>query len=118
MPGSHDASDLPPTVPDPIYGHARHELKVSLAAWFLFGVWVLGFSWWQGQAPALEVSEMKLVLGMPAWVFWGVAVPWVLANVFTFWFCFACMKDASLQVVAAETEPEPSPNNPPHPNSK
>ena len=36
------------------------------------------------------------VLGMPSWVFWGVLVPWLGADLFGFWFCFFFMADDPL----------------------
>jgi len=33
---------------------------------------------------------------MPSWVVWGIAVPWIVADIFTVWFCFFYMKDDDL----------------------
>ena len=30
------------------------------------------------------------------WIFWGVAAPWIAANLFTFWFCAHYMVDDDL----------------------
>ena len=33
------------------------------------------------------------MFGFPSWVFWGVALPWMFANVVTFWFCLRFLKN-------------------------
>ena len=33
---------------------------------------------------------------MPDWVFWGIAVPWLVCVLFTTWFCFFYMADDDL----------------------
>ena len=45
------------------------------------------------------ISFTHLVLGFPSWVFWGIALPWLAANLFTFWFCLFRMKDDPLEEV-------------------
>ena len=35
-------------------------------------------------------------LGVPVWVFWSIVIPWMLANIFTFWFCLFYMADDDL----------------------
>ena len=42
------------------------------------------------------IGPVATVLGIPAWVFWGVAVPWLAADVFIVVFCFAIMTDDDL----------------------
>jgi hypothetical protein len=34
---------------------------------------------------------------MPSWVFWGVLVPWLVADLFALWFCFFFMADDPLR---------------------
>ena len=89
----------------PLFTHARRELSWTLTAWAVCGLWVVGVSWWGGTRT--EEEGLRLVLGFPAWVFWGVGLPWLAANVFTFWFCFRCMADDPLDEVAGESGPEP-----------
>jgi Protein of unknown function (DUF997) len=95
---------------DPIYTHARRELVVSLLAFLIFGIWVIGFSWIAGRRQETDPDSIPTILGMPTWVFWGVALPWVVANVFTFWFCFRYMTDHPLEIVEDEVDPETSPS--------
>ena len=39
---------------------------------------------------------MGLILGMPDWVFWSVALPWAVCFVLSTWFCFGYMADDDL----------------------
>ena len=60
-----------------------------------------------------DEKEFSTVWGIPSWLFWGIAVPWLLADVFTLWFCFFYMKDGDLgeddppeaETVAGEVSP-------------
>jgi len=36
-------------------------------------------------------ESIWLVFGMPAWVFWGIALPWLAVDLVAFWFCFFYM---------------------------
>ena len=47
-----------------------------------------------------EPAELStpLGLGIPAWIFWGVAMPWVLCILISIWFCFFFMKDDEWQL--------------------
>lgn len=80
---------------DPVVLHARREACVILGAFGLFLIWsvtgcyLTGYSEPTGRPPAQ-------VLGIPSWVFWGVLVPWLVADVFSLWFCFFFMADDPL----------------------
>jgi fatty acid desaturase len=72
---------------DPVLVHARREALVILAAFAVCLVWSVGWCYLAGyHEPA--GSGLSTVLGMPSWVFWGVLVPWLAADVFALWFCF------------------------------
>jgi hypothetical protein len=87
---SRSSSDNP-------FRQAFRETLTILAAWAVFCIWVVGYSGWQqSAAPGSSLPAefpVRTVCGLPAWVFWGVALPWVLANVFTIWFCLARLTD-------------------------
>lgn len=103
MPNDGSASATPARQDyDPLFLNARRELKLTLFVWLAFGIWVVGVSWWQGRAPVVDPDNIPTVLGIPSWVFWGVALPWVAANVFTFWFCFGFMAEDPLEEAAEE----------------
>ena len=76
---------------DPVYVHARRETRWILLAWVFFLVWTVGYAAINGYKPVEE--GISLVFGMPAWVFWGVFVPWMAATVFSVWFGLVYMRD-------------------------
>lgn len=92
---------------DVVFVNSRREAVVLLVAFSVFLVWSVGTCGVLGYdaAPAQATPEQPptTIGGMPNWVFWGVAVPWLAANVFTFWFCLFYMKDDPL----GEASPEP-----------
>lgn len=84
-----------------LFASSRRELVWVLGTCVFFGIWVIGVSWSLGRSPA-EDETVDLVFGLPAWVFWGVALPWFAATAFTIWFAMFRMKDHPLDAVAGE----------------
>jgi len=97
MPMKHEIdSSKDDTAPwDAVFIQSRRELIGILIIWLIFAVWVVGASALTGYRPAGE--EVDLMMGIPAWVFWSVGVPWLGSNVAIFWFCLRVMKDQSLE---------------------
>lgn len=80
---------------DPVYLHSRRETKFILIAWVAFALWVVGYCVSQGYD--IEADKLKTTFGMPSWIFWGVALPWLMANVVAFWFGLKFMADDPLE---------------------
>ena len=98
---------------DLVYVNARREAIFILLLWCLCLFWTVGFCYLDGytEHPQLpgDVTAMlpdlsgfdrdpqslqtPLGLGIPDWVFWGVAVPWGLCILISTWFCFFFMTD-------------------------
>jgi hypothetical protein len=74
--------------------NARREGLVIMAAWAVALLWSVGVSWLWGYGR--DARDIGLVLGMPDWVFWGIALPWAVGLVFSVWFCFRYMADDDL----------------------
>jgi hypothetical protein len=74
--------------------NARREGLLILGVWLAALVWCVSVGYFAGSPPSS--GELSLVLGMPAWVFWGVALPWGICLVFSVWFCFAYIADDDL----------------------
>ena len=56
--------------------------------------WVIGYCGLNAYAPTSESAEqIPMVWGFPKWVVWGIALPWIVSNLFTFWFCLFIMRD-------------------------
>ncbi|MEM7384345.1 MAG: DUF997 family protein [Verrucomicrobiota bacterium] len=70
---------------------ARRETWAILIGWTVFAVWVIGFAAARAYVP--PDKEVEILFGLPSWVFWGVALPWVFANGFTFWWCCFYFQD-------------------------
>ena len=58
-------------------------------------IWAVPYCYLNGYNVA-DPENIKTVFGIPAWLFWGIAAPWIAANLFTTWFCFAYMQDDDL----------------------
>lgn len=94
---------------DPVYVHSRRESIVLLIAFAVFLAWSVGVSYFLGYN-LTEEETTRTVMGIPRWVFWGVAVPWMGANLFTFGFCLFFMADdplgEELDVAAEQSDVE------------
>jgi hypothetical protein len=91
---------------DPVFLHARREAIVLLVAFVGFLVWTVGTSFVLGFRQPVD-EPLRVVFGMPHWVFWGVFLPWMAANVFTIVFSIFCVADDPLEhqgTNEAETE--------------
>ncbi len=100
-----------PTSYDVVFLHSRRESIVLLTAFLVFFGWCLGTTFVLGYAPRAPQpvdQTIPTLFGIPRWVFWGVAVPWLGANVFTFWFCLFSMKDDPLGETTDECVPPDS----------
>jgi hypothetical protein len=80
--------------------NARREGLLIMAVWLTALIWSVSIGYLAGPQ---STGEMSLVLGMPAWVFWGVVLPWGICLLFSVWFCFAYIADDDL---GRDPEPE------------
>jgi hypothetical protein len=74
--------------------NARREGLLIMAVWAAALIWSVVSGYHLGYDRS--AADIRLVLGMPAWVFWSVVLPWGLCLVFSVWFCFAYMADDDL----------------------
>lgn len=79
---------------DPIFLHARREALIIFAVWVLALLWAVPYCYINGYD--IDPTTLKTVWGVPSWVFWGIGAPWILANIFTFWFCLFYMEEDDL----------------------
>ena len=80
---------------DPTFVNSRREAIVIFGSWVVALIWAVPYCYLNGYNVA-DPEKIKTVFGIPAWLFWGIAAPWIVANLFTTWFCFAYMKDDDL----------------------
>jgi hypothetical protein len=85
---------MPPREEQQLLRHARREGLLLMAVWAVALLWSCGYSRIFGYERSAD--DITLILGMPDWVFWGIAIPWVICVVFTVWFCFFFMADDDL----------------------
>jgi sodium/pantothenate symporter len=94
---------------DPVYLHARREAVFILVVFAAFLAWAVGVAYLDGYlAPGETVAEVPTVLGMPRWVFWGIFLPWIFADIATVIFCFFFMADDDLGESARGGGPGPA----------
>jgi hypothetical protein len=104
----HDDSKSAPW--DPLFVHSRREAIFIFLVWLAGLLWAVPFCYWNGYVPHVDPANVKTIWGIPSWIFWGIAVPWVLADVVTIWFCFGFMKLDELQPeLESEDVPETKP---------
>lgn len=87
---AHAKSDF-----DPDYLHSLRELVILLLIFGLAICWSIFVSFWLGyknNEDAEAITQVSLILGIPAWVFWGILVPWLVIDVLAIIFCFGYMK--------------------------
>ncbi|MEZ6053940.1 MAG: DUF997 family protein [Planctomycetaceae bacterium] len=69
--------------------HARREALVILGLWAAAMLWVVPHCYFFGYHPVENPEQLKTIIGIPDWVFWGVFVPWLACclflPVFSFW---------------------------------
>ncbi|MCA9047567.1 MAG: hypothetical protein KDA89_02495 [Planctomycetaceae bacterium] len=90
--------------PDPLYQSGLREGRTILLMWATCFVWTLTVCLTFGYPESVNPETFPMVLGLPAWVFWGVLFPWTISNVVTVWFCLFRMEDGDLGTEPDEEE--------------
>ncbi len=89
--------------PDPIFIDSLRESGWILLMWACCFVWTLVTCLSHGYQQDVNPQTFKTVYGIPAWVAYGIVLPWLVADVVTIWFCIFKMKDGDL----GESDDEP-----------
>lgn len=87
---------------DPVYRHSRREALVILALWMLSFAWTVTYSYVNGYATAESPRELEMTLGIPSWVWWGIAVPWIVSGIVSILMCLFFIQDDGLGHAADE----------------
>ncbi|MGE0756632.1 MAG: hypothetical protein AB7F89_07730 [Pirellulaceae bacterium] len=77
---------------DPLLVRARREALCVGVIWLAAMTYTVGCAAWLGY-PADSSAPVRLVLGFPDWVFWGIVVPWVACVVGGVWFSYGYMSN-------------------------
>lgn len=81
---------------DPLFVDSLREAKWILLMWFICLIWTLTVCLSLGYPDSVTPETFPIVFGIPAWVVFGIVLPWGLANIATVVFCLAYMRDADL----------------------
>jgi len=81
---------------DPVFLHSRREAVVIFFLWVTAILWVVPYCYFNGYGGNVDPSTIGMILGIPSWLFWGIFVPWLVADAFTIWFCFFYIQDDAL----------------------
>ena len=85
------------------FRQSLRELRVMLIVWAVAFVRVIGYCSTHAYAAGDE-QPVRLVLGFPAWAFYGWVLPLMAANVFTLWFCLKFMQDEPMEQLPEEED--------------
>ena len=91
------------------FRHAKREAKFALTVWFCALVWTVGYCYLHGYrhppdsplvawglAGTNDPGDLRLVLGVPEWVVFGIVVPWLVCTAVTVIFGLFVMADDDL----------------------
>ena len=88
IPQHHQASSSYSRMNHSVYENTKKETWGILLLWACFALWVMIPCYLLGYQQAPE-ETLKMVLGFPSWVFWGIALPWLGSNLaIIFFVCF------------------------------
>ena len=71
---------------------SRREALVTATLWVLAGGYTVGYA----KLFAYRAGPPDLIYGIPAWVIWGVILPWVVCTVVTCWYAMCGIRDEDL----------------------
>ena len=81
---------------DAIFLNSRREAIIIFCVWLAGFVWAVPYCYLNGFQGNIDPENLETIWGIPSWLFWGIFVPWIVADLFTTWFCFCYMKDDDL----------------------
>lgn len=96
MPSSTSPPSPDPAEYDPVFVHSRNEAIIIFGVWVVALLWSVPYCYLNGFPETFDAENLSTTMGIPTWLFWGILVPWLVADVFTTWFCFCYMKEDNL----------------------
>jgi len=84
---------------DPVVRNARREGTIIGLVWLASTLYCCFYSWAFGYSSPdhpLTRADVRPILGIPSWAFWGYIVPWGVCALFTIWFAGFYMIDDDL----------------------
>ena len=95
---------------DPTFLHSRREAIIIFSVWLTALIWVVPFCYLTGYIDDFDPASFSTTWGLPTWLFWGILIPWVAANIFTIGFCFFYMADDDLGETVDDTGDRSTPD--------
>lgn len=95
---------------DPVFLNSRREAIAIFILWFCCLLWAVPVSYAMGYGQEVAPGEVPTTLGMPSWVFWGLLLPWLVADAVTIWLCFGFIKNDDLGQAPEETKETETPS--------
>lgn len=96
MSASARETESSPVEYDPVFVHSRREAVLIFGLWVVALLWSVPYCYFNGFPEVFDPDRFHTVWGIPSWLFWGILVPWLVADVFTIWFCFWYMQEDNL----------------------
>ena len=85
-----------------VFLNSRREAIVIFGSWFVALCWSVPYCYITGYGHQIAPATMSTTLGIPSWLFGGILLPWIVADVFTTWVCFFFMQDDELSRASDE----------------
>lgn len=101
---SPSGSGTEPFELDPVFLHSRREAVAIFLLWFFCLLWAVPVSYSMGFNQNVVPGEVPTTLGMPSWVFWGLLLPWLVADAVTIYLCFGFIKNDDLGKAPEESD--------------
>ncbi|MEW4487094.1 DUF997 family protein [Thalassoglobus sp. JC818] len=95
---------------DPVYRHSKREAIAILSLWAVSFLWTVPYCYAYGYRKAGEDLELQLFWGLPSWIVWGVAIPWVVCGVVAIGMCAFYIQDDDLEPVSSDIDLSDAPN--------
>lgn len=88
---------------DPVFLNGRREALAVFLTWVVAFLWAVPYCATHAY-DSPDSGPLETIGGVPAWTFWGIFVPWLIADVVTVWLCFGFMKDDDLEPPGGEPD--------------
>ena len=87
---------------DPLVHSSFREALLVGGIWFVAMIWSISVCYFTGYDR--QDGDLKLVLGFPDWVFWGIVVPWITCTVVSCVFGAVYVSDGNLGADLEDTD--------------
>lgn len=94
--------------PTQVFRNSRREAIVILGGWFVAMCWSVPYCYYNGYGRQIDPETLNTTMGIPSWLFGGILMPWIVADLFTTWVCFFYMKDDELGRAGDEEKQDPT----------